>query len=131
MVSQKLSNTKKKATDEELDEDFLEDIVNNDNVNKPEPKPQKIYINSIGGEIFAAIPLIDAIKNCTIPVHTYIEGIAASAASLIYMAGHKRFITKNSFMLIHELRTGVQGKYSEIMDEKNCDKLMGIDDEVI
>jgi ATP-dependent protease ClpP protease subunit len=30
-------------------------------------------------------------------------------------------------MLIHELRTGVEGKYSDIMDEKeNCDKLMGV-----
>jgi len=53
--------------------------------------------------------------------------MAASAASLISMMGHKRFITKNSFMLIHELRTGVQGTYSDIMDEKeNCDKLMDV-----
>jgi ATP-dependent Clp protease protease subunit len=104
---------------------FLADY--DDIVQNAEPKPLKIFINSNGGEIFAAIPLIDAIKNCSIPVHTYIEGIAASAASLISMAGHKRFITKNSFMLIHELRTGVQGKYSDIMDEKeNCDKLMGV-----
>ncbi len=104
---------------------FLSDY--SDLVENAEPKPLKIYINSNGGEIFAAIPLIDAIKNCTIPVHTYVEGIAASAASLISMAGHKRFITKNSFMLIHELRTGVEGKYSDIMDEKeNCDKLMSV-----
>ncbi len=104
---------------------FLSDY--SDLVEHAEPKPLKIYINSNGGEIFAAIPLIDAIKNCTIPVYTYVEGIAASAASLISIAGHKRFITKNSFMLIHELRTGVEGKYSDIMDEKeNCDKLMGV-----
>ncbi len=104
---------------------FLADY--DDLIENAEPKPLKIFINSNGGEIFAAIPLIDAINNCSIPVHTYIEGIAASAASLISMAGHKRFITKNSFMLIHELRTGVEGKYSDIMDEKeNCDKLMGV-----
>jgi ATP-dependent Clp protease protease subunit len=98
-----------------------------DLVEKAEPKPLKIFINSNGGDVFAAIPLIDAIKNCKIPVHTYVEGMAASAASLISMVGHKRFITKNSFMLIHELRTGVQGTYSDIMDEKeNCDKLMAV-----
>jgi len=98
-----------------------------DLVEKAEPKPLKIFINSNGGDVFAAIPLIDAIKNCKIPVHTYVEGMAASAASLISMVGHKRFITKNSFMLIHELRTGVQGTYSDIMDEKeNCDKLMTV-----
>jgi len=91
------------------------------------PKPLKIFINSNGGDIFAAIPLIDAITNCSIPIYTFVEGMAASAASLISMMGHKRFITKNSFMLIHELRTGVQGTYSDIMDEKeNCDKLMDV-----
>ena len=91
------------------------------------PKPLKIYINSNGGDIFAAIPLIDAITNCKIPVETYVEGMAASAASLIAIVGHKRFITKNSFMLIHELRSGVEGTYSEIINEKeNCDKLMKV-----
>ena len=96
-----------------------------DIIDKVEPKPLKIFINSNGGEIFAAIPIIDAIKNSKIPIHTYIEGIASSASSLISTVGHKRFITKNSFMLIHELRSGVQGTYSNITDEKeNCDKLM-------
>jgi len=74
------------------------DIVD---INNAKPTPLKIYINSNGGEIFGAIPLVDAIQKCKIPIHTYIEGIAASAASLIAMAGHKRFITTNSFMLIH------------------------------
>lgn len=102
-------------------------LETSDIVEKAEPKPLKIYINSNGGDVFAAIPIIDAITNCSIPIHTYIEGMAASAASLISMVGHKRFITKNSFMLIHELRTGVQGTYSDIMDEKeNCDKLMAV-----
>lgn len=100
-------------------------LENSEILENATPKPLKIYINSEGGEIFAAIPLIDAIINCKIPIHTYIEGIAASAASLISMAGHKRFITRNSFMLIHEVRSGVEGTYSNIADEKeNCDKLM-------
>lgn len=91
------------------------------------PKPIKIFINSNGGDIFAAIPLIDAICSSKIPIETYVEGIAASAASLISMCGHKRFITKNSFMLIHELRSGIEGTYSDIIEEKeNCDKIMKI-----
>jgi len=36
--------------------------------------------------------------------------MAVSAASLISMACHKRFMTENSFMLIHEIRTGVEVK---------------------
>ena len=98
-----------------------------DLIEKVEPKPLKIFINSNGGDFFAAIPIIDAIRNSKIPIHTYVEGIAASASSLISIVGHKRFITKNSFMLIHELRGGVQGTYSNITDEKeNCDKIMSL-----
>lgn len=98
-----------------------------DIIESAQPKPIKIYINSNGGDIFGAIPLIDAISNCKIPVETYVEGIAASAASLISLVGHKRFITKNSFMLIHELRSGIEGTYSDIIEEKeNCDKIMNI-----
>jgi ATP-dependent protease ClpP protease subunit len=96
-------------------------------IDTAKPTPLKIYINSNGGEIFGAIPLVDAIQKCKIPIYTYIEGIAASAASLIAMAGHKRFITTNSFMLIHELRSGVEGTFSNIMDEHvNCMKLMKV-----
>jgi len=99
-------------------EDFLSDA---------KPKPLKIFINSNGGDIFAAIPIVDAISNSKIPIETYVEGIAASAASLISLVGHKRYITKNSFMLVHELRSGVEGTYSEIINEKqNCDKLMKV-----
>lgn len=98
-----------------------------DLIEKVEPKPLKIFINSNGGDFFAAIPIIDAIRNSKIPIHTYVEGIAASASSLISIVGHKRFITKNSFMLIHELRGGIQGTYSNITDEKeNCDKIMSL-----
>lgn len=105
--------------------DFLLEV--NEIVENATPKPIKIFINSNGGDIFAAIPLIDAICNSKIPIHTYVEGIAASAASLISLCGHKRFITKNSFMLIHELRSGIEGTYSDIIDEKeNCDKLMNV-----
>jgi ATP-dependent Clp endopeptidase proteolytic subunit ClpP len=102
-------------------------LETSDIIENATPKPLKIFINSNGGDVFAAIPLIDAITNCSVPIHTFVEGMAASAASLLSMMGHKRFITKNSFMLIHELRTGVQGTYSDIMDEKeNCDKLMDV-----
>ena len=106
---------------------FLSDYKDILDTTTAKPQPLKIYINSNGGELFAAIPLIDAIRNSKIPIHTYIEGLAASAASLIAMAGHKRYITKNSFMLIHELRTGVEGTFSNVMDEhENCTKLMGV-----
>lgn len=90
-----------------------------------EPKPITIYINSDGGYLHSALPIVDIITKSKIPIVTIIEGMAASAATLISCSGHKRYITKNSFMLIHELRAGCWGKYSEIEDEyESCKKVM-------
>ena len=83
--------------------------------------PIYIHINSYGGSIFDALSIIDTIQNCNqncnIPVYSIIEGCAASAATLISVCCEKRFITKYSYMLIHELRSGIWGKYSEIEEE--------------
>jgi ATP-dependent Clp endopeptidase proteolytic subunit ClpP len=82
-----------------------------------DPIPIKLHIQSDGGEVFSAFSAVDTIKNCKVPVHTYIEGCAASAATIISVAGHKRFITRNSHMLIHQISSGFWGKMNEIEDE--------------
>lgn len=82
-----------------------------------DPIPIKIHIQSDGGEVFSAFSAVDTIKNCKVPVYTYIEGCAASAATIISVAGHKRYITKNSHMLIHQISSGFWGKMNEIEDE--------------
>lgn len=82
-----------------------------------DPIPIKLHIQSDGGEVFSAFSAVDTIKNCKVPVHTYIEGCAASAATIISVAGHQRFITKNSHMLIHQISSGFWGKMNEIEDE--------------
>jgi ATP-dependent protease ClpP protease subunit len=38
------------------------------------------------------------------------------------MVCHKRYITKHSFMLVHQLSAGFQGKYEEIKDDFDNDK---------
>jgi enoyl-CoA hydratase/carnithine racemase len=55
--------------------------------------------------------------NSRIPIVSIIEGAAASAATIISMVCHKRYITPNSFMLIHQLSTGASGKYEEMKDD--------------
>ena len=83
------------------------------------PKPIKIFISSNGGDLHAILPIIDLINSLKgkIQINTYVEGVAASAASLLASVGHKRFITRNSFLLIHELRTQAKGTYSNFKDE--------------
>lgn len=79
--------------------------------------PIYLHINSYGGSIFDALSIIDTIQNCDVHVYSIIEGCAASAATLISVVCKKRFITKNSYMLIHELRSGIWGKFAEIEEE--------------
>jgi ATP-dependent Clp protease protease subunit len=87
--------------------------------------PIKLYINSYGGSIFAGFSTVDTIKSLSTPVHTYIDGSAASAATLISVVADKRFIHQNSFMLIHQLSSVMWGKYEEFKDEmENLDMLM-------
>jgi ATP-dependent protease ClpP protease subunit len=82
-----------------------------------DPIPIYLHINSYGGSIFAGFAAIDMILSCSVPVYTIIEGCAASAATLMSIAGKKRYIRPNSYMLIHQLSSGCWGKMNEIDDE--------------
>ncbi len=79
--------------------------------------PIYIHINSCGGCIFSAFTVIDVIKGCRVPVHSIIEGSAASAATLISVSCTKRYIRANAYALIHQLSSMCWGKMSEIEDE--------------
>jgi ATP-dependent protease ClpP protease subunit len=97
----------------ELNKDLLKHSI------EYEIEPPNIYlhINSFGGSLFAAFSTIDTIMNSRIPIISIIEGGAASAATIISMVCHKRYITPSSFMLIHQLSTGASGKYEEMKDD--------------
>lgn len=86
--------------------------------------PIYIHINSEGGCLFSCMSIIDTIKNSKVPVYTIGEGQIASAASIILLAGKKRFMTENSFILIHELRTYVSGTFSNLEDDYENSKLL-------
>jgi len=91
------------------------------------PPPIEIHFCSDGGEIYGAMAAVDKIMNSEIPIHTYCEGIVASAATLLSVAGKKRFITKNSVMLIHQVSSGLWGNYMEFKDEiKNLELIMSL-----
>jgi len=82
----------------------------------------KLRINSYGGSLFAGLAILDTIRGLRSEVHTYVDGAAASAATIISVAGNKRYIGKNSLMLIHQLSTGNYGKYSELEDDMENNK---------
>jgi ATP-dependent Clp protease protease subunit len=88
-------------------------------------KPIKLYITTPGGYIYQVFSAIDTIQNMTIPVHTICKGFVASAGTLLSLAGRKKFMTENTIMMIHELRSGSWGKYTEmVQDFENSTNLM-------
>ena len=79
--------------------------------------PIHLHINSPGGDAFSGLSIVDTIQACRTPIYTYVDGSAASAATLIAMAGDKRYASKNSFMLFHQPSIVWGGKLDEFMDE--------------
>ena len=97
-------------------------LGNNLDINPP---ILKVLINSGGGSITAGISSMDTILRCKVPVHTYVDGFCASAATFLSVVGKKRYMSRNSYMLIHQLSSNFWGKYSEFEDEKqNLDLMM-------
>lgn len=97
----------------ELQNDLLVLSIKND----IEPPPIKLHLTTYGGLVYAAFSVIACIKSSKIPVHTIIDGYAASAGTLISVCGARRYIHRHSSMMIHELSAGMWGRMS-VMEEK-------------
>jgi ATP-dependent Clp endopeptidase proteolytic subunit ClpP len=82
----------------------------------------KLHINSYGGSLFAGLATVDTIRGLNAEVHSIIDGAAASAATIISCSCAKRSIGKYSKMLIHQLSSGMYGKYNELEDDMENNK---------
>lgn len=71
----------------------LKDLKPGDRVN--------LFINSMGGSVKEALGIYSALRRCPATVYAYIDGFAASAASVIAMAGEKVIMPRNTAMMIH------------------------------
>ena len=76
----------------------------------------KLYINSGGGSVSAALAIYDTMQYVKPDVSTICVGVAASAAALLMAAGAKgkRYSLPNSEMLIHQVMGGAEGQATEI-----------------
>jgi ATP-dependent protease ClpP protease subunit len=79
--------------------------------------PIWLHIHSYGGDLFTGFSIADQIGMIKSPIYTIVEGICASAATLIAMTGTKRYILPSSFMLIHQLSSLVWGTHENFKDE--------------
>lgn len=80
-------------------------------------KDLNIYINSGGGSVFAGMAIYNMLKRHEGFKTVYVDGVAASIASVIALAGDKVVIPENAYFMIHKPWMGLWGAY-------NSDKLI-------
>lgn len=69
-------------------------------------EPIKIYINSLGGSLEAALTILNAIQISRTPVYTFNIGTVCKESFLIYIGGHRRYAYANStFMYTNNIFT--------------------------
>ena len=95
-------------------QDFDDQIANNDF------DEMELRINSYGGDAWSGIAIYNRLKALKKPIHGYIDGIAASAASIIIMGADKIYMPETAMMMIHNPWTFVVGdaKYLREIAEK-------------
>lgn len=76
----------------------------------------KMYINSPGGAVTAALAIYDTMQYVKSEVQTICIGMAASAAALLLASGQKgkRMILPNGEVMIHQVLGGTQGQATDI-----------------
>lgn len=76
----------------------------------------RMYINSPGGVVTAALAIYDTMQHVSADVSTICVGSAASAASLLLAAGAKgkRYILPNAEVMIHQVLGGASGQASDV-----------------
>ena len=93
-----------------------------------EGKELAIHINSLGGEVFDGMAIYSIIQRRKAKTTVYIEGIAASIASVIALAADEVIMSENSLLMIHNAWGGTQGDASEM--RKQADVLDKITNEI-
>lgn len=88
-----------------------------------------VWINSPGGDCVAAAQIYNMLKDYKGNVTVKIDGIAASAASVIAMAGTKVLMSPVSMLMIHNPMTVAMGNVNEI--QKAIEMLDSVKDSIV
>jgi ATP-dependent protease ClpP protease subunit len=93
--------------DEVTPKSFIEDLNAAGDVSEI-----NVRINSGGGDVFAAESIYSHLITHSAKVNVYVDGMAASAATIIAMAGDKIYIPSGGMMMIHNPMISLWGSYN-------------------
>jgi len=77
----------------------------------------EVHISSAGGSAFDAIAIYDLLKKYDGSVTTYVDALAASAASIVAMAGKSVVMSKYALLMIHKPLVGSGGNADELLKD--------------
>ncbi len=92
----------------------------------PDGVPIDLRLNSPGGSVFDAVAIYNALQRHEGEITVWIDGIAASAASYVAMAGDEIVMPENAFLMIHDPSGLVMGTAAEMREmAETMDKIAG------
>lgn len=77
----------------------------------------KIYVNSPGGDVFSCIQFMRVLQETSANVVISVEGVCASAATMIMLCGDSFEISEHSMFMFHNYSGGTFGKGGEMLDQ--------------
>lgn len=89
-------------TNEPLSGEYIYPAQVRDLVEQAQNDELELHINSYGGSVFASVAIFNFLRNSGKQITTYIDGLAASGASIIAMAGDKIIMPANTQLMIHK-----------------------------
>ena len=75
-----------------------------------------VRINSNGGEVYSGIAIFNALKNSKADITIYVDGIAASMASVIALCGKPVQMSRYARLMLHSVQGGCYGNKDEMKD---------------
>ncbi len=82
----------------------------------PDGVPIDLRLNSPGGSVFDAVAIYNALQRHEGTITVWIDGIAASAASYVAMAGDEIVMPENAFLMIHDPSGLVMGTAADMRE---------------
>lgn len=85
-----------------------------------------VRINSNGGDVYSGIAIFNALKNSKAEIHIYIDGIAASMASVIALCGKPVEMSKYARLMLHSVSGGCYGNKKDM--QKCIEEIESLED---
>lgn len=98
---------------------IIEKIIETDTMQTKTVNTINLYINSEGGSVPDAFGLVDIILNSNTVINTYCVGLCCSAATLVYLAGNRRYAYEHSTFVFHNISSDIQDMKRRDLEEYN------------